>query len=98
MPSAAASALVTRFAAPRIDVSLLDAIIGKHLVPKCAMQVKRSSELGPYERRTSNDYQCDCYFENATTGVTPAACKACRTSSDCPSERPACNYGFCEVH
>jgi hypothetical protein len=98
VPSATASALVTRFAAPRIDVSLLDAIIGRHLVPKCAMQVKRSSELGPYERRTSNDYQCDCYFETTATGVTPTACKACRASSDCPSERPACNYGFCEVH
>lgn len=98
VPSAAASALVTRFAAPRIDQSLLDAIIGKHLVPKCAMQVKRSSELGAYERRTSNDYRCDCYFENVTTGTAGAGCKACRTTTDCPSDRPSCNYGFCEVH
>lgn len=98
VPSAAAGALVTRFAAPRIDQGLLDTIIGKHLVPKCAMQVQRTSELGPYQRRTANDYRCDCYFETATAGVTPTECKACRGASDCSGSRPSCNYGFCEVH
>lgn len=98
VPGTAASALVTRFAAPRIDKDLLDAVISKHLVPKCAMQVKRSAELGPYERRGNNDYQCDCYFEASTGGTPAAACKACRSSTDCPSDRPACNYGFCEPH
>ncbi len=89
---------MTRFAAPRLDQSLLDTIIAKHLVPKCAMQVKRSSELGPYERRLKNDYRCDCYFETATTGSAAAECKPCRGSSDCAGDRPFCNDGFCEVH
>jgi ABC-type phosphate transport system substrate-binding protein len=96
VPGAAAAALVTRFAAPKLDVSLLDAINAKHLVPKCAMQVKRTGELGPFQVRGASDYHCDCYFEKAVNGST--SCTACTTASDCPGARPACNYGYCEVH
>lgn len=96
VPSAAAAALVTRFAAPKLDPSLIDAIIAKHLVPKCAMDVKRSAELGPFQPRGATDYRCACYFEKSVNGST--SCTPCTTSNDCPAERSACNYGFCEVH
>lgn len=98
VPSTAAAAFVTRFAAPKLDQSLADAIIAKHLVPKCAMAVKRTSELGSYSPRVNNDYHCDCYFESKAMGVTPANCTACTTNAECPATAPSCNYGFCEVH
>jgi hypothetical protein len=40
--------------------------------------------------------QCGCYFDMKTTGKT--SCQQCATSSDCPSDRSACNYGYCEVN
>jgi ABC-type phosphate transport system substrate-binding protein len=96
VPSPAASALVTRFAAPRIDQTLMDAIILRHLVPKCAMGVKRTTELGAYQPRATNDFQCDCYFERTATGVVPAHCTMCQTNAECPAGTPSCNYGYCE--
>jgi hypothetical protein len=27
----------------------------------------------------------------------PSECTTCVLASDCPSTRPACNYGYCEV-
>lgn len=96
VPNAAAASLVTRFAAPRLDKTLLDAIISRHLIPKCAMTVKRNTEIGPYIPRASSDFKCDCYFDNATTGST--SCTPCAMTSDCPSNAPSCNYGFCETN
>ena len=40
-------------------------------------------------------YQCDCYFDSLTKGTS--ACQKCAGPQECPSARPACNYGFCEV-
>ena len=96
VPSAAASSLVTRFAAPKLDQTLMDAIIQKHLVPKCAMAVKRSAEIGPFQKRVATDFRCDCYFEKVATGAS--SCATCTTATDCPSDAPACNYGYCEAH
>ncbi|WNG56362.1 hypothetical protein F0U59_17525 [Archangium gephyra] len=94
LPSAAAGALVSRFAAARIDQVLLDSIIEKHLVPKCAMKVKRSMEMGPLSTY-STDSRCGCYFDLKANGAT--SCKACAGPADCPSSAPACNYGYCEA-
>lgn len=96
VPNAAATALVTRFAAPRLEQSLFEAIIDKHLVPKCAMAVKRASEMGPFSSRVDTDFRCDCAFEKRATGVT--TCTPCTTTTDCPSATPACNYGYCEAN
>lgn len=93
IPSNAAAALVSRFAAPKPDQSLLDSIISSHLVPKCAMRVSRTTEMGPLASYTT-DSRCDCYFEKGVTGKT--SCQACTQSSDCPGSAPACNYGYCE--
>lgn len=93
-PNAAAGALVSRFAAERLEQPLLDAIIKKHLVPRCAMKVKRTEEMGPLSSYTT-DSRCGCYFDSVANGAT--TCKACKGSGDCPKAQPACNYGYCEA-
>lgn len=59
------------------------------------MHVTRDVEMGDL-RSYISPYDCDCIYEKAATGTAPAECQACVTSSACPSNRPACNYGFCE--
>ena len=93
LPSPAAGALVTRFAAPKLDQGLLEVIVRKHLVPKCAMKVQRSEEIGPLSPYTT-DARCDCFFEVVSNGAT--SCQPCTLPGECPAERPTCNYGYCE--
>lgn len=94
IPSVAASALVSRFAAPKPDQKLLDSIIASRVVPKCAMRVTRSTEMGPLSSYTT-DSRCSCYYEKGATGKT--SCQTCTQASECPSGAPACNYGYCET-
>ena len=94
IPSVAASALVSRFAAPKPDQKLLDSIIATHVVPKCAMRVTRSIEMGPLSSYTT-DSRCSCYYEKGATGKT--SCQVCTKASECPGSAPACNYGYCET-
>ncbi|HEX3483172.1 MAG TPA: hypothetical protein VHT91_49515 [Kofleriaceae bacterium] len=97
VPNAAAAALVTRFTLSRLDPSLLDAIIRSGLVPPCAMAVKRTSEMGPLEAY-SPAAACGCYFEATLPGgQAPASCKTCVGPADCPTDKPACNSGYCEA-
>jgi hypothetical protein len=93
-PSAAAGAFVSRFAVPKLDRALIDAMIDASLVPQCAMNVARDTEMGDFVVNPNN-YQCSCYFDNRTSGK--ASCAPCTTSNDCPAGTPACNYGFCET-
>jgi len=95
LPTTAAAELVTRFAKPRLDQDLLATIIAKHLVPKCAMHVQRTEDMGPLSAYKT-DNRCDCFFEATAHGQSPAECQPCASSSECPAERPACNYGYCE--
>jgi hypothetical protein len=94
VPSDAAKALVTRISVSRLDQTLLDNIIGASLVPQCAMKVVRTNEQGDFGPQ--NGLQCGCYFDFKTTGKS--SCQTCQTSSDCPSDRSACNYGYCEIN
>ncbi|MDI3287165.1 hypothetical protein [Polyangium sp. 15x6] len=94
IPTEQAGALVTRFAAPKLSNALVEAITKKHLVPKCAMRVGRSAEMGPLKTYTT-DSRCDCYFEEIVNGKT--SCQACTQSSECPASAPACSYGYCET-
>jgi len=97
VPGAAAAALVTRFTLPRLDQSLLDAIIKIGFVPACAMKVQRTTEMGPISP-VSPEFQCGCYFEASVPGgAAPASCKPCNGPADCPADRQACNNGYCEV-
>jgi hypothetical protein len=92
-PSAAAGAFVTRFSLPKLDRSLVDAMIDASLVPQCAMKVARDTEMGGFIRNPSN-YQCGCYFDSRTIGK--ASCAVCQSDNDCPASAPTCNYGYCE--
>jgi len=82
------------------DTETLDLEIAAHVVPLCAMNVTRSSELGPL-----SSYQptgaCGCYFDSKTkAGGAPSECKACTKANEatvCKGDRSVCNYGFCEV-
>lgn len=92
VPSDAARAFVTKFSVPRLDQRLIDNVIAASLVPQCAMKVVRNSDMSGFSPYTG--LQCGCYFDFKTTGKT--SCPTCQAASDCPSDRPACNYGYCE--
>jgi hypothetical protein len=92
VPSVAASAMVLRFRVPRVEQNLLDDIIEASLIPPCAMKVARTTEVGDYTAQTG--FQCGCYFDFKTKNKN--SCMACTISEDCPSDHPACNYGYCE--
>ena len=94
VPSDAAKAFVTRFSIARLDQTLLDNVIAAALVPQCAMKVVRTGEETTFMPQTG--LQCGCYFDFKTTGKTD--CQPCQSSSDCPANRSACNYGYCEAN
>src|SRR5207248_375207 len=94
VPSMAADALVTRFSVPRLEQKLLDAIVGSGYIPACAMTVKRDQEMGPLAS-FQPQFGCGCYYESKVNGRSN--CATCGGPGDCPTNRPACNYGFCEV-
>jgi hypothetical protein len=97
VPSPAAGALVNQFAVPRLDQSLLDAIIQIGFVPPCAMTVQRDLEMGPLSAY-SPEFQCGCYFESKVSGGAASAdCQPCGGPADCPASKPACNNGYCEL-
>jgi ABC-type phosphate transport system substrate-binding protein len=97
LPNPAATAVVNKFTAGKLDMALLNAITGSGLVPPCAMTVKRSAEMGPLEPYAPSA-ACGCYFEaNVVNGQAPANCKTCSGPTDCPSDKPACNFGYCEA-
>jgi hypothetical protein len=95
--SAAAEAFVSVVSVPNLAQSLLDAFIGASLVPACAMQVQRTSELGPLSTYAP-PFECGCYFEASVNGSAPSSCARCNTANDCNDPtHPACNLGYCEV-
>jgi len=94
IPSSAAAALVTQFAAAKLSTSLVETVAKKFFVPKCAMHVDRTSEMGPLKSYTTES-RCDCFFEKTVNGAT--SCKACAQASECPANAPACSYGYCET-
>ncbi len=94
IPTTQAGELVTRFAAPKLSNELVTAIISKHLVPKCAMHVDRTTEMGPLKAYTTES-RCDCFFQKVVNGST--TCQTCASSAECPTSAPACSYGYCEA-
>lgn len=92
-PSEAAAALVGRFATPRLEQSVLDAVISRGLVPQCAMHVVRNAEMGQLASFAPT-FECGCYFDQKSDGKT--SCKPCAGAGECSPETPACNFGFCE--
>ena len=80
------------------ELPVLDLYIDNYNVPQCAMQVRRSADLGPIESFQPEE-PCGCYFDFRATGRT--SCEECTTSADCPdvdNGEPICVLGYCEVH
>jgi hypothetical protein len=84
--------MVLRFRVPRLEQRLLDDIIAASLIPQCAMKVARTAEVGDFTAQTG--FECGCYFDQKTKNKT--SCQTCAISEECSSDRPACNYGYCE--
>lgn len=82
------------------DTATLDLEIDNAVVPLCAMNVTRSSELGPMSSIQPTN-ACGCYFDKKKkAGGAGKECKVCTKATeatDCTGERTKCNYGFCEV-
>jgi ABC-type phosphate transport system substrate-binding protein len=94
---AGASAFLSLFTQNGLARELLDVIIRSGLVPTCAMKVKRDTEMGPLSAYSPQG-QCGCYFEaHVPGGAAPASCQTCAGPADCPSNKQACNFGYCEV-
>jgi hypothetical protein len=82
------------------DTTVLDVEMSANVVPLCAMNVARTSELGPMTSVQPTG-ACGCYFDSKKkTGGAGTACVACtpaNAATKCTGDRKVCNYGFCEV-
>jgi hypothetical protein len=74
-----------------VDIPQLE--VTKNLVPQCAMQVQRDSEIGDL---MSVNPSCTCWYDTARGGDT-TGCKACKTDGDCKTAGTSCSFGFCEA-
>jgi hypothetical protein len=78
-----------------IDVDALTAQAGATL--DCAMEVQRTTDMGPLEPYAPAA-PCGCFFEANATGVAPTSCTTCTTAASCPVNAPVCTKGYCEVN
>jgi ABC-type phosphate transport system substrate-binding protein len=68
-----------------------------YVVPWCAMQAQRSTEVGP-ESSYSPPTPCSCLYETTLgTPVSGHVCTPCGGDAGACSSGMSCNYGFCEV-
>jgi hypothetical protein len=75
----------------QLDLIFLEA--QRHVVPQCAMRVKRTQELGPMTSFAPVG-ACGCYYEKVANGAT--SCTPCQRQTDCPTSTPVCSHGYCE--
>jgi hypothetical protein len=94
--SEAARALILQFTEPKLEETLVRAIIDAGFIPQCAMKVTHDAEVGPLKSSFLDKgfVACGCVFDQQKAGST--SCQACQTSSSCPASAPSCNYGYCE--
>lgn len=71
--------------------SLQTEIQDAHMIPKCAMQVSRSTETGDLSEYT-DPAPCECYYESL---VSTTACTACDDNNPCSTG--TCRDGYCEA-
>ena len=91
------AALVRAISGQVEDLDTVRSVIEAGVVPLCAMQVTREGLLGAISS-SAPPIPCGCYYESVATHDAPAECEACEDDSDCGTERPACNFGFCEAY
>lgn len=82
----------TKVAPTGLDLIALEA--QTHVVPQCAMRVKRVQEMGPLASFAPSG-SCGCYYDKVANGKT--TCQACASPRDCPATAPVCSYGYCET-
>lgn len=80
---------------PGVDLIAFEASL--HVVPQCAMRVKRTGEMSPMKPFTPSK-PCGCYYEyNANTATS---CMKCMQAAECPTGWSCPVYGgqgFCEA-
>ncbi len=71
-----------------------------YFIPQCAMQVSRTTEIGP-EASYQPPIGCGCFYESLPTGgagMLSSYCAPCTTKTDCTDKNfPVCNFGYCEA-
>jgi hypothetical protein len=73
---------------------LIQIVAAGHLVPTCAMRVKRTSDGGPLLPLDPTQ-SCSCFFDERTS--SGPTCTRCTKDTDCVSaDAPYCSFGFCE--
>jgi ABC-type phosphate transport system substrate-binding protein len=81
--------------APPATVDLFSIEVKASTVPRCAMEVWRTGDLGDLQSYAPAA-PCGCKFDAVATGST--TCKACANDGECLSGAPHCRYGYCEVN
>jgi hypothetical protein len=76
-----------------LDLIALEA--ARHVVPQCAMRVKRTEEIGPLASFAPPE-SCGCYYDKVANGTT--SCTPCVSKTECPAAAPTCSYGYCESY
>jgi hypothetical protein len=67
----------------------------RHLIPPCAMRVKRGQPLdGTVPRVETASPSCGCFFDVQVSGRTD--CAPCTVLRDCPGVASSCSFGYCE--
>jgi hypothetical protein len=82
---------------PPGGADLVEVAVNTNLVPSCAMEVRRETEMGPLVTPDSAIKSCGCYFDKKAVGAT--SCTPCTTSADCSTEatNKVCSYNYCEA-
>jgi ABC-type phosphate transport system substrate-binding protein len=76
-----------------LDLIQLEAL--NNVLPSCAMQVTRTTEVGPL-MSFAPPGACGCAYDAVATGVT--TCKPCQTSIQCTQPgAQTCSHGYCEA-
>jgi hypothetical protein len=85
--------------------TVIEADASAHVIPQCAMQVSRSTEVSPIAGGGMASYQppegCGCYYESIKNGGNTYStyCKSCTADTDCAAtpSYPKCHFGYCEA-
>jgi len=80
---------------PPLGLDLIALEAQRHVVPQCAMRVKRTDEMGPLASFAPPG-ACGCYYDKVANGAT--SCIFCASKTECLSSAPICSYGYCEMY
>jgi hypothetical protein len=83
----------TRPAPLGLDLIALEA--QRHVVPQCAMRVKRADEMAPLASFAPQG-SCGCYYDKVANGTT--SCTPCTSKTECAPSASVCSYGYCEMY